>query len=189
MCVHLCVHERVHVGIITYYVLPPNFAHDRFLRGTCDKTDGNCPFSHQITKEKVSSCKYICLFTKVFVKMPVCSYFLRGVCTKDNCPYLHVYVGENAEICQDFAKGFCPNGDKVRIWIIIHTVIVWHFSVTRSIFWTVLTLLSQGSVLKGTSVPWDTRRRGSVRDDLHQHWLSLKSQRLSKRGDLLVKQQ
>ena len=45
--------------------------------------------------------------------MPVCSYFLRGVCTKDDCPYLHVYVGENAEVCQDFVKGFCPNGDKV----------------------------------------------------------------------------
>ena len=46
--------------------------------------------------------------------MPVCSYFLRGVCTKDSCPYLHVYVGENAEICQEFVKGFCPNGDKVE---------------------------------------------------------------------------
>ena len=45
--------------------------------------------------------------------MPVCSYFLRGVCTKDDCPYLHVYVGENAEVCQDFVKGFCANGDKV----------------------------------------------------------------------------
>ena len=52
-------------------------------------------------------------FNLHFWKMPVCSYFLRGVCTKDACPYLHVYVGENAEICQDFVKGFCPNGDKV----------------------------------------------------------------------------
>ena len=47
--------------------------------------------------------------------MPVCSYFLQGVCTKDNCPYLHVNVGENAEICHDFVKGFCPNGDKVDL--------------------------------------------------------------------------
>ena len=55
------------------------------------------------------------VISQPFDKMPVCSYFLRGVCTKDDCPYLHVYVGENAEICQDFVKGFCPNGDKVDV--------------------------------------------------------------------------
>lgn len=27
----------------------------RFLRGTCKKTDGTCPFSHHVSKEKVSS--------------------------------------------------------------------------------------------------------------------------------------
>ena len=58
---------------------------------------------------------FILMSNNFFDKMPVCSYFLRGVCTKDDCPYLHVYVGENAEICQDFVKGFCPNGDKVAI--------------------------------------------------------------------------
>ncbi len=26
----------------------------RFLKGTCDKMDGSCPFSHKISKEKVS---------------------------------------------------------------------------------------------------------------------------------------
>ncbi|KAG5849807.1 hypothetical protein ANANG_G00075620, partial [Anguilla anguilla] len=35
----------------------------RFLRGTCKQTDGSCPFSHKLSKEK----------------MPVCSYFLRGI--------------------------------------------------------------------------------------------------------------
>ncbi|XP_065916164.1 uncharacterized protein [Dysidea avara] len=70
----------------------------RFLRGSCEKTDGSCPFSHHISKEK----------------MPVCSFFLRGVCTKDDCPYLHVYVGKDAEICLDFAKGYCPNGTKCK---------------------------------------------------------------------------
>lgn len=25
----------------------------RFLRGTCKKTDGKCPFSHKVSKDKV----------------------------------------------------------------------------------------------------------------------------------------
>lgn len=33
---------------------PPPGLH-RFVRGTCKKTDGTCPFSHQVSKEKVSS--------------------------------------------------------------------------------------------------------------------------------------
>ena len=45
--------------------------------------------------------------------MPVCSFFLRGVCTKDNCPYVHVSVGKDAEVCQDFLRGYCPSGEQV----------------------------------------------------------------------------
>ena len=29
----------------------------RFLRGKCDKTDKECPFSHSLSKEKVKTCK------------------------------------------------------------------------------------------------------------------------------------
>ncbi|XP_069931688.1 zinc finger CCCH domain-containing protein 3 isoform X3 [Oryctolagus cuniculus] len=68
----------------------------RFVRGTCKKTDGTCPFSHQVSKEK----------------MPVCSYFLRGVCSHSSCPYSHVYVSRKAEVCSDFLKGYCPLGAK-----------------------------------------------------------------------------
>lgn len=71
----------------------------RFLRGTCKKTDGTCPFSHQVSKEK----------------MPVCSYFLKGVCSNSNCPYSHVYVSRKAEVCTDFLKGYCPLGAKVSV--------------------------------------------------------------------------
>ena len=46
-------------------------------------------------------------------QMPVCSFFLRGVCTKDNCPYVHVSVGKDAEVCQDFLRGYCPRGEQV----------------------------------------------------------------------------
>ncbi|XP_033114417.1 uncharacterized protein LOC117114912 [Anneissia japonica] len=70
----------------------------RFLRGNCKQTDGTCPFSHKISKDK----------------MPVCSYFLRGICNRDNCPYLHVNVSRNAAICQDFLRGYCPAGDKCK---------------------------------------------------------------------------
>lgn len=45
--------------------------------------------------------------------MPTCSYFLRGVCTREVCPYLHVSVGRHAKVCLDFARGYCPNGEEV----------------------------------------------------------------------------
>lgn len=70
----------------------------RFLRGTCKKTDGTCPFSHKVSKDK----------------MPVCSYYLKGICSNSNCPYSHVYVSRKAEVCQDFLKGYCPMGEKVK---------------------------------------------------------------------------
>ncbi|XP_057592727.1 zinc finger CCCH domain-containing protein 3 isoform X2 [Hippopotamus amphibius kiboko] len=70
----------------------------RFVRGTCKKTDGTCPFSHHVSKEK----------------MPVCSYFLKGICSNSNCPYSHVYVSRKAEVCTDFLKGYCPLGAKCK---------------------------------------------------------------------------
>ncbi|XP_007899373.1 zinc finger CCCH domain-containing protein 3 [Callorhinchus milii] len=70
----------------------------RFLRGTCKQTDGTCPFSHKVSKDK----------------MPVCSYFLRGICSNSNCPYSHVYVSRKAAVCPDFLKGYCPLGEKCK---------------------------------------------------------------------------
>lgn len=48
------------------------------------------------------------------LQMPVCSYFLKGICSNSNCPYSHVYVSRKAEVCQDFLKGYCPMGEKVK---------------------------------------------------------------------------
>ncbi|XP_034167844.2 zinc finger CCCH domain-containing protein 3 [Pangasianodon hypophthalmus] len=70
----------------------------RFLRGTCKQTDGTCPFSHKVSKEK----------------MPVCSYFLKGICNNSSCPYSHVYVSHKAAVCQDFIRGYCPQGEKCK---------------------------------------------------------------------------
>ena len=68
----------------------------RFLRGTCKVTD--CPFSHDVSAEK----------------MPVCSYFLKGICNRDKCPYSHVKVSMDAEPCPDFMSGYCPLGNNCR---------------------------------------------------------------------------
>ncbi|XP_061463091.1 zinc finger CCCH domain-containing protein 3 [Rhineura floridana] len=81
----------------------------RFLRGTCKKTDGTCPFSHKVSKDK----------------MPVCSYFLKGICNNSDCPYSHVYVSRKAEVCSDFLKGYCPLGEKCKKK---HTLVCLDFS-------------------------------------------------------------
>ncbi|XP_041045896.1 zinc finger CCCH domain-containing protein 3 [Carcharodon carcharias] len=85
----------------------------RFLRGTCKRTDGTCPFSHKVSKDK----------------MPVCSYYLRGICNNNNCPYSHVYVSRKAEVCRDFLKGYCPLGAKCKKK---HTLVCPEFSRTGS---------------------------------------------------------
>ncbi|KAF7646813.1 hypothetical protein LDENG_00182080 [Lucifuga dentata] len=46
--------------------------------------------------------------------MPVCLYFLKGVCNNSECPYSHVYVSRKADVCQDFVKGYCPEGEKCK---------------------------------------------------------------------------
>ncbi|XP_036417693.1 zinc finger CCCH domain-containing protein 3 [Colossoma macropomum] len=83
----------------------------RFLRGTCKQTDGTCPFSHKVSKEK----------------MPVCSYFLKGICNNSSCPYSHVYVSRKAAVCQDFIRGYCPQGEKCKKK---HTLVCPEFSST-----------------------------------------------------------
>lgn len=99
----------------------------------CDKTDGSCLFSHTLSKDKVRRsrakkfCRRNCLKSVsknpenwlnelwiLLLQMPTCLYFLRGVCTRDVCPYRHVSVGCNAKVCLDFARGYCPNGERVR---------------------------------------------------------------------------
>ena len=43
---------------------------------------------------------------------PVCSFFLRGECLKDDCEFSHVNVGADAPVCEDFASGFCELGEE-----------------------------------------------------------------------------
>jgi len=51
--------------------------------------------------------------------MPVCSFFLRGICTRENCPYSHVYVNPRAPICEAFLKGYCESGESCKFQHII----------------------------------------------------------------------
>jgi hypothetical protein len=42
--------------------------------------------------------------------MPTCKYYLEGLCSRDDCPYLHVKISPKADICRDFVEGFCKKG-------------------------------------------------------------------------------
>ncbi|KXS95147.1 hypothetical protein AC578_5111 [Pseudocercospora eumusae] len=65
-----------------------------FLYKTCP-ADANCDLSHETTYERV----------------PACTHFLRGNCTKTACPYPHVNVSFDAPVCRPFATlGFCAKG-------------------------------------------------------------------------------
>lgn len=89
--------------------------------GKCTKRDkGSCPFIHD--KEKIAVCrrflKGACLNNEACLlshkvapeKMPTCKFFLEGVCTAEDCPYQHVKVNAQADICASFLKGYCVNG-------------------------------------------------------------------------------
>lgn len=94
------------------------------ILGKCQK-GSSCPFVHD--PSKVGVCRQFlvgkcfdsgCLLSHCVAreKMPVCSYFLAGVCElADKCPYSHVRVNPNAEICPDFLKGFCPQGLECKL--------------------------------------------------------------------------
>lgn len=45
--------------------------------------------------------------------MPVCRYFLRGACVREDCPYLHKKLSLKAEICIDFLRGYCARAADV----------------------------------------------------------------------------
>ncbi|KAL6075511.1 Zinc finger CCCH domain-containing protein 3 [Balamuthia mandrillaris] len=88
-CPHL--HDRSKVAICR-----------KFLKGQCLLDARTCPLSHSLaTREQT---------------MPVCYHFLRGVCNREDCPYSHVYVNANAEVCPAFSReGFCPDGASCKL--------------------------------------------------------------------------
>ncbi|KAH7885859.1 hypothetical protein F5I97DRAFT_1876017 [Phlebopus sp. FC_14] len=67
-----------------------------FLHGNCSKTAETCNLSHDPTPERT----------------PLCVHFANnGRCTRDNCPFPHVRVGQRHGVCRDFAVlGYCSKG-------------------------------------------------------------------------------
>lgn len=83
-----------------------NFSHDpnkvaickTLLRsGSCPDGD-NCDLSHVTTYHRV----------------PACTHFLHGTCTKPACqyPHVHVHISSSAPVCRAFASlGYCDDGE------------------------------------------------------------------------------
>ncbi|KIM62655.1 hypothetical protein SCLCIDRAFT_119208 [Scleroderma citrinum Foug A] len=67
-----------------------------FLHGNCSNTAETCNLSHDPTLERT----------------PLCVHFANnGRCTRDNCPFPHVRVGQRHGVCRDFAVlGYCAKG-------------------------------------------------------------------------------
>lgn len=67
---------------------------DWLVSGTC-RNEPYCDLSHESTPHRV----------------PPCSYYQRGSCTKTSCRYAHVLTNPTAPICAAFAAcGYCENG-------------------------------------------------------------------------------
>lgn len=72
-----------------------------FLKGSCK--DEKCLLSHNVNLHK----------------MPVCKYFLQGLCQKQReCLYLHKKLTDDTKLCAEFIKGYCPLADKVNAFSI-----------------------------------------------------------------------
>lgn len=82
----------------------------------------NCHFTHD--PDKVAICKDYLQHGKCPAgdycdlshtpsphRSPVCSFFLRGKCTNEDCRYAHIRVNPGAPVCRGFATlGYCEKG-------------------------------------------------------------------------------
>jgi len=90
--------------------------------GSCLRTGVECPYAHDVTK--VSVCQRFlhnecddgefCLLSHELIpqRMPVCRLFVAGLCISSACPFSHVNLGKDAELCKTFSRvGYCEEGD------------------------------------------------------------------------------
>lgn len=79
----------------------------KFIRGTCK--DQKCLLSHNANLHK----------------MPVCKYYLQGLCQKQRkCLYLHKKLTDDTKLCAEFIKGYCPLADKVNALPLMNQLIL-----------------------------------------------------------------
>ncbi|XP_062544546.1 zinc finger CCCH domain-containing protein 3 [Armigeres subalbatus] len=85
-----------------------------FSRGKCPKLhDKNqIIICSKFLKGECSNNECLLSHNVSLEKMPVCHFFLEGRCTKNDCPYLHKKVSEKERICEEFLKGYCSLADK-----------------------------------------------------------------------------
>jgi hypothetical protein len=68
----------------------------KFIQGSC--SNEKCLLSHNANLHK----------------MPVCKYFLQGLCQKTGeCLYLHKKLDDDTKLCAEFLRGYCPAAEKV----------------------------------------------------------------------------
>ncbi|KAF6147712.1 hypothetical protein GIB67_003043 [Kingdonia uniflora] len=89
--------------------------------GKCNKDGGKCQYIHDPAKIAVCT-KFLkglcsnnnCKLTHKVIpeRMQDCSYFLQGLCTNKSCPYRHVNVNPKASVCKGFLRGYCADGDE-----------------------------------------------------------------------------
>ncbi|CAI6346866.1 unnamed protein product [Macrosiphum euphorbiae] len=90
--------------------------------GVCSKSDqGECDKRHYkkyitlCTKFLTGECsKENCTLSHNIVeeKIPFCKHYLNSVCVQLNCPFLHEYRSKNTPICKNFLHGSCNWGKK-----------------------------------------------------------------------------
>lgn len=122
---HLTTSKHKSIKILTQKLRKCNIPCPVFRRlGKClAHTRGRCPKTHErkfvdicpAALRKNGCTKVGCLLSHdlSLSKMPTCKYFLQGCCTNESCPFLHNKVNENAALCEEFQKGFCPDADRV----------------------------------------------------------------------------
>ena len=79
------------------------FAHDPSQVAICREflKSGNCP--------QGSHCDLS--HTPSYERVPACTHFVRGNCSKADCRYAHVRVDPGADVCRAFTElGFCSKG-------------------------------------------------------------------------------
>lgn len=100
-----------------------------FVNGRCNKVHDQryvivCP---SYLKKACQDEKCLLSHNVSFSNMPVCKFFLQGLCQKQReCLYLHKKLSDDTKPCAEFLKGYCPLADKVINYSIFSHVAEFH---------------------------------------------------------------